>query len=195
MHPNRLRCDACGRVLPVISRPGRPARFCGTSCRSAAYRRRQAGLGETADRWSHPRGHLSLATLAAWVAAERAAERTRRARERQAARRRSWRRWCQARSRASRLDLLWYGASPAPSEAAVIALEEMVAAAVVCTGLGTRSPTGSRPDWDHEVTAAKELLAKVTPPHRSRAERRRSLREERTAASKTASSEGQRRSR
>jgi hypothetical protein len=184
MPPSRRRCDACRRTLPEVPAPGRRARFCGAACRSAAYRRRQAGLRETADRWPHPRGHLSLATLPAWVAAERAAERARRARQRQAARRRSWRRWCIARWRADRLGLLWRGANPAPSDAAVAVLEEMTAAAAACAAVGARNPSGGRPDWEQEVIAAKELLAKVTPPHRSRPERRRGEREERKAAAR-----------
>src|SRR5450759_243971 len=184
MPPSRRRCNACGRALPAASGAGRTARFCGAACRSAAYRRRQAGLRETADRWPHPRGHLSLATLPAWVAAERAAERARRTRQRQAERRRSWRRRCTARWRADRLGLLWRGANPAPSDAAVAVLEEMTAAAAACAAVGARNPAGSRPDWEQEVIAAKELLAKVTPPHRSRPERRRGEREERKAAAR-----------
>lgn len=178
----RRRCDACARPLSSVSGPGRPARFCGTACRSAAYRRRQAGVRETADRWSTPRGHLSLETLAAYVAAQRAAERKRRARERQAVRRRSWRRWCLARWQASKVGLLWPSVVPSPSEAAVAALEEMAAAAAACAGVGVRGPGGSAPDWDHEMTVVRELLAKVTPPHRTRAERRRAERMERKAA-------------
>jgi hypothetical protein len=168
--------------LPGASGPGRPARFCGTACRSAAYRRRRAGIRETAERWSNPRGHLALETLAAYVAAQRAAERKRQARKRQAVRRRAWRRWGNARWQASRLGLLWPGLLPNPSEAAVVALEEMAAAAAACAEAGARGPRGSNPDWDHEVTLARELLVNVTPPRRTRAERRRAEREERKAA-------------
>jgi hypothetical protein len=63
-------------------------------------------------------------------------------------------------------------------------LEEMTAAAAACAAVGARNPSGGRPDWEQEVIAAKELLAKVTPPHRSRPERRRGEREERKAAAK-----------
>jgi hypothetical protein len=34
-------CGSCGRPLP-LNRTGRPAEYCGTRCRQAAFRRRKA---------------------------------------------------------------------------------------------------------------------------------------------------------
>ncbi len=47
---------------------GRPARFCGTACRSAAYRRRRQRLAEDAPRWRGPRGRLTLRNARTWRA-------------------------------------------------------------------------------------------------------------------------------
>ena len=178
----RRRCDACGRALSGPTGAGRPARFCGSACRSAAYRRRRAGIRESADRWPTPRGHLRLQELPAHLAARRATARRRQARERAAARRRAWRRWCVARRRASVLGLLWIEAPPRRSEAAVAALEELAAAAAACAEVRVRGPGAWTPDWAGEVAAARQLAARAAPPHQNRAERRRAARDARKAA-------------
>ena len=78
----RLRCASCRGRLALRAR-GRPARFCGTACRSAAYRRRRQRLAEDAPRWRGPRGRLTLRNARTWRA-RLAALMRRRARQRAA---------------------------------------------------------------------------------------------------------------
>ena len=48
-------CECCGREIEIAleglfanPKPGSPRRFCDPACRQAAYRRRRAGVAETA---------------------------------------------------------------------------------------------------------------------------------------------------
>ena len=64
---HRRRCDSCRALLQAQGR-GRPARFCGSACRSAAYRRRRRGVAETLPRWVASRGRLTLSSARTWRA-------------------------------------------------------------------------------------------------------------------------------
>ncbi len=56
------QCVVCAAPLTLPPK-GRIPRFCGVTCRMAAYRRRRQQLPEQTPRWTGPRGKLRLSRL------------------------------------------------------------------------------------------------------------------------------------
>ena len=157
---DRLRCEACGRPMSAPPYRGRPPRFCGTSCRSAAYRRRQQHQRESLPRWPHARGTVRLSELL-WWEAEREEQELARAvargkRAHHAAQKRAWRQWRHALAVAERRGVL-YG-TPAASDPAAAVWRDIAEAVAECSRLRVR---GAR--WKQELDRAEKRVAALTP--------------------------------
>ncbi len=108
-------CAACNVATERRSVRGRPPRFCGPACRTAAYRRRRQRQPESLPRWPHPREQLRLSGADFWETRRDALadvrDSAREERARQAAVRRALRRWDSAFAAAERIHVL-RGAPP-----------------------------------------------------------------------------------
>lgn len=172
-------CIARGKQIQGRPGRGRPARFWGGACRSAAYRRRQQDEPEWLPRWPHASGTVRLSEAVAREFEREANElllaAARQKRTHLAAQNRARRRWRHTLAVADRLRVLY--ATPPPSAAAAAAWRDIADAVAECVRLKVPGVQSQQ-----ELADAQRRVAELTPPRITRAVWRRQLREERKVA-------------